>query len=90
VRERVGNMITLRYRDNREVDFVTIIDNKVIDLIEIKLSDDEATTSLKYYRDKLKPENTVQIVGNLKRSFHSDGVLVTHPVDYLKNPPWQV
>jgi len=82
----------IRDRDGREVDFVTVIDKKVIDLIEVKLSDDEPTTALKYYRDKLLPQNTVQIVGDLKRSFdvkrdscyESDRLFSTTTMGYSK------
>lgn len=78
----------IRDRDGREVDFVTVVDKKIIDLIEVKLSDDEPSTALKYYRDKLKPQNTVQIVGDLKRSFDVKGIRVTNPIDYFQQPPW--
>lgn len=78
----------IRDRDGREVDFVTIIDKKIIDLIEVKLSDDEPSTALKYYREKLAPQNTVQIVGNLKRSFDVKGIRVTNPIDYFQQAPW--
>ena len=48
-----------------------IIYKKIIDLIEVKLSDDEPSTALKYYREKLHPQNTVQILGDLKHSFNA-------------------
>lgn len=79
----------IRDRDGREVDFVTVIDKKIIDLIEVKLSDSEPSTALKYYRDKLTPENTVQIVGDLTRSFDVRGIRVTNPIDYFQQPPWE-
>ena len=79
----------IRDRDGREVDFVTIIDKKIIDLIEVKLSEDEPSTALKYYRNKLIPQNTVQIVGDLKRSFDVKGIRVTNPIDYFQLPPWE-
>lgn len=87
-----GERCELRYirdRNGREVDFVTIIDKKVVDLIEVKLSDSTITTSLKYFKNKLNPQNTVQIVGNLNHSFHKDDILVTNPIAYFKNPPWE-
>lgn len=80
----------IRDRDGREVDFITVIDKKIIDLIEVKLSDDEPSPSLKYYRDKLEPQNTVHIVGDLKRSFDVKGIRVTNPIDYFQQPPWEL
>jgi hypothetical protein len=50
---------------------------------------DEPSSALKYYRDKLTPQNTVQIVGDLKRSFDVKGIRVTNPIDYFQQPPWE-
>lgn len=74
--------------DRREVDFVTLINGKIIDLIEVKSSDTTISSNLKYYSERLKPKNTVQIVGELKRSFHQDHILVTNPFEFFKNPAW--
>ncbi len=88
-----GHRASLHYvrdKDGREVDFVTIVNNKVIDLIEVKLSQSDISSSLKYYSEKLKPENTVQLVLNLPRSYNQGAVLVTTPQEYFKNPPWNI
>jgi predicted AAA+ superfamily ATPase len=69
----------LRDKESREVDFVTVINNQVIDLIEVKLSKSDLSSSLKYYSRKLKPKNTVQLVLNLQRSYHQDHIWVTTP-----------
>jgi predicted AAA+ superfamily ATPase len=79
----------IRDRDDREVDFVTIIDGKVMDLIEVKLQDTEIASSLKYYQQLLKPQQTVQIVGKLARPFEQNGIQVTNPIEFFKNPPWE-
>ena len=78
----------IRDKDGREVDFVTVVDKKVIDLIEVKLADTDISSSLKYYANRLKPENTIQLVGNLKRGFSKNGIQVLHPTEYFCNPPW--
>lgn len=80
----------IRDKDGREVDFVTKIDGQIIDLIEVKSSDTTISTSLKYYSEKLQPKNTVQIVGELKRPFNQGQVLVTTPIEFFKNPPWEI
>lgn len=80
----------IRDKDGREVDFVTVIDEKVDTLIEVKLSDDEPSSALKYYREKLMPKHTVQIVGDLKMPFDTKGVRVTNPIDYFQRPPWDI
>lgn len=79
----------IRDKDGREVDFLTEINGKIYELIEVKNSDTTITSALKYYSEKLKPQYTVQIVGNLKRSFHQDNILVSSPIEYFKNPPWE-
>jgi len=87
-----GHRCSLHYirdKDGREVDFVTVINNQVVDLIEVKNGDSTISSHLKYYSQKLKPKNTVQIVATLKRAYHQDGILVTNPIDYFKNPPWE-
>ncbi|OGT22996.1 MAG: hypothetical protein A3C55_02595 [Gammaproteobacteria bacterium RIFCSPHIGHO2_02_FULL_42_13] len=79
----------IRDKDNREVDFVTIIDDIVIDLIEVKLHDTKISASLKYYAKKLKPKHVVQIVGDCPHPFDKDGISVMSPIDFFKNPPWE-
>lgn len=79
----------IRDKDGREVDFVTQINNVIVDLIEVKNSDSNISPSLKYYSQKLKPKHTVQIVGGLKRPFNQDHILVISPVEFFENPPWK-
>lgn len=79
----------IRDKDGREVDFVTVIDGKVIDLIEVKQSDTKISSSLRYYSTLLQPQNTVQLVANVKQSFHQDNILVTNPMLYFQHPPWE-
>lgn len=78
----------IRDKDGREVDFVTVIDNIVCDLIEVKESDTAISSALKYYTKLLKPKRAIQIVGDLKRPFDQDGIHVTSPVDFFVKPPW--
>jgi predicted AAA+ superfamily ATPase len=78
----------VRDKEGREVDFVTIIDDVVTDLIEVKLTDTTISSSLKYYKEKLQPKRTVQIVFNLKQSFEKDGIIVTSASEFFRDPPW--
>lgn len=73
----------IRDKDGREVDFVTVINGKICDLIEVKSSDKNITSSLKYYATRLQPKNTVQIVGNLRNSYSKDNILVVNPIEYF-------
>lgn len=79
----------IRDKDGREVDFVTVIDGKIEELIEVKAKDGDLSTSLKYYNKLLKRRRAAQIVANLSRSYELDGISVTTPIDYFTNPPWK-
>lgn len=86
-----GFTCSLRYirdKDGREVDFVTIIDGKIVDLIEVKASDRTVSTSLKYYQKLLKPQRAIQIIGDLHRPFNQDGIEMTNPIKFFTDPPW--
>lgn len=84
-----GSLHYIRDKDGREVDFLTQINGKLHQLIEVKNSDSSVTSSLKYYSEKLNPKHTVQIVGNLSRAFNQGNILVTNPIDYFNSPPWE-
>lgn len=79
----------LRDKDMREVDFAVVIDGKLEELIEVKQSNTNISSSLLYYAERLKPTRAVQIVGNLEKPFDKNQIRVTGPIDYFKNPPWQ-
>ena len=79
----------IRDKEGREVDFAIVIDDVLQELIEVKYSDTDISTSLKYYSEKLKPKRTTQIVAELKRPFDVEGIRVTNPIDYFQNPPWK-
>jgi predicted AAA+ superfamily ATPase len=80
----------IRDKESREVDFITLIDGEVHDLIEVKLSDTSISTALQYYKERLKPKRTTQIVGTLKRPFNKGDILVTNPIHYFQNAPWDI
>ncbi len=67
-----GLRFELRYirdKEGREVDFVILKEGAVFALIEVKLSDDKISKSLKYYSEKLKPVHSLQITAHLKREY---------------------
>lgn len=78
----------IRDKDGREVDFATVVDGTLHELIEVKLSDDKISSSLKYYTEKLKPQRAVQIVARLPRAYDENGIQVRSAVEYFSIPPW--
>lgn len=78
----------VRDKEKREVDFLTTINDQVIDLIEVKATDQTISSSLKYYNEKLKPQRAIQLVGNLTKAYDKDGIQVRHPIEFFKDPIW--
>jgi len=80
----------IRDKDGREVDFVVIVDGKVTDLIEVKWREKRVSPALLYYKNLLKPQRAIQLLGELDRTFDYEGVRVTTAVDYFQDPPWNI
>ena len=78
----------LRDKDGREVDFVTVIDGKIFELLEVKTSDSQISSALRYYTKLLQPQKSVQLVGNLTRPYDDNGISVRNPMDYFAKGPW--
>lgn len=81
-----GYRCDLRYirdKEGREVDFVVIKEDKVAELIEVKLKDEDISKSLLYYTQRLKPLKATQIVARLKRPYTANGIDVVDPLTYF-------
>lgn len=64
----------LRDKEGREVDFVVTHNRRVNWLIEVKASDGDVSTALRYYAQKLKPMESLQLVLNLERPQEKSGI----------------
>jgi predicted AAA+ superfamily ATPase len=64
----------LRDKESREVDFVVTLNLAMRWLIEVKASDDNPSTSLRYYTQKLRPQQSLQLVRNLDRPQEKSGI----------------
>jgi len=75
----------LRDKEKREVDFLPVIDNRPVKMIEVKVSDDKFSPSLLRFQNYLKDTTPVQIVYNLKRK-KSKGLANMQPVhEFLRD-----
>lgn len=86
--DRDGYRYELRYvrdKEGREVDFVIVKDDKVIELVEAKYSDTAISTSLQYYAEKLKPDRVTQIVAQIKRPYQQGQIKVQSPLEALRH-----
>ncbi len=69
----------LRDKEKHEVDFLLVIDNRPVKMIEVKVSDDKFSPSLFRFHNFLKNTLPVQIVYNLKHK-KSKGQAKMEPV----------
>lgn len=74
----------LRDKEKREVDFLTVIDNKIIDMVEVKMSDDNISQSLVYFNERLGPLYPVQVIYNLSHEQNKKNIPLKKAVDWLR------
>jgi predicted AAA+ superfamily ATPase len=78
-RDATGDNLDLYYlrdKEGREVDFVVTQNRRVLWLIEVKTSDADPSGGLRYYTERLKPKQSVQLVLNLDRPQERGGIKV--------------
>jgi uncharacterized protein len=76
-------LMYIRDKEGREVDFAIVKDGLLEELIEVKLSDDTISNSLRYYAERLNPRRAVQIVKNIKRPYDKNRLQVMDPLSYF-------
>lgn len=73
----------LRDKEKREVDFLTVIDNKIVDMVEVKLSDENLSQALVYFNERLNPQSPVQVILNLTREQNKKNIPLKSAVEWL-------
>ena len=75
----------LRDREWREVDFALVEGDKVLSIIEVKKSSTEISKHLTYFKKKLEPDHTIQVVFEADASYDKDknGIRVVSAEKYL-------
>ena len=73
----------VRDKEKREVDFLIEIDKKIDFLIEVKLSEENLSQSLRYFHRKLKPRESVQLVQGATRTRTAQGIFIASAADWL-------
>ena len=77
-------LMYLRDKEKREVDFALVSDGKVREIIESKLSEKTPTRALRYFHRKYGfPAR--QVVKNLPAEREIDGIVVSRAQEYLEN-----
>lgn len=77
----------LRDKEGREVDFVVTLDRRVHWLIEVKSGDAEVSPSLRYYTQKLRPRESLQLVLDLRKPQEREGVKIVDLAAWLDALP---
>jgi hypothetical protein len=72
------------------VDFVVTFNRRVHWLIEVKASDDNPSTSLRYYTEKLRPHQSLQLVLNLDRTQEKSGIKILPLGKWLEELPFEM
>jgi len=73
----------LRTKEQKEIDFVLVVDDEPVQMLEIKLSDPSVSPSLRYFYEKYKIP-AVQLIKNLRHERLDGGIEVRRAFDYLE------
>lgn len=70
-------------KNQKEVDFLVMVDGKIKELIEVKLTDESISPNLVHFANILQPEKAVQIVRAASKSWSKNKLILTDPVNYF-------
>jgi predicted AAA+ superfamily ATPase len=73
----------IRDKEKREVDFAIEKNFSLEKLIEVKLSDTNLSNSLRYFNNKLTPQESLQIVFNINKNRQYEGIKILNLTKYL-------
>lgn len=88
LQDTAGEEISLHYvrtRDGREIDFALAERNRLSKLIEVKLSDDQPAPALRFFLNHFPGAAACQIVHNLRRNRHSEGIDIVNASEWLSD-----
>ena len=74
----------LRDKDKREVDFLTVVDNKPMHLIEVKQSDEAFSKHIFHFQKFFSDIDCLQLVANIKRKRTKDGARLLSVCEFLE------
>lgn len=83
-----GEDIELNYvrnKDGKEVDFAIARNCELAQMIEVKLSDEKISSSLKYFAERFPKVESIQLVHNLKQNKTVNGINVFNASYWLNN-----
>ena len=78
----------IRDKEGREVDFAIVRESCIEQLIEVKWADNDVSSHLRYYAERLKPNRARQRVGHLPRPYAQGALQVEDVCHDLAQPFW--
>ncbi len=88
IEDTTGSRVALHYlrdKEKHEVDFLPVVDNKPLCMVEVKMRDENFSPSLFRFYRKLKNVKPFQIVHKLKRKKSKDGVRMLPAHEFLRD-----
>ena len=88
IEDTTGNRVALHYlrdKEKHEVDFLPVVDNKPLCMIEVKVGEENFSPSLFRFHRKLKNTKPFQIVYNLKRKRSKDAARMLPAHEFLRD-----
>ena len=88
LQDTAGEEVALHYvrtRDGREIDFAITNKNKLSQLIEVKLSDDQPTPALRFFLNMFPGVSAYQLVHKLRREQHAVGIDIVNASKWLSD-----
>lgn len=86
LRDTKGQNISLHYlktKEGKEVDFAIAVDKKLTQLIEIKLSDNNLSKSLLFFREHYPEAQAFQLVHNIRQSQYLKSISLVQVGEWL-------
>ena len=86
IQDTKGTDIFLYYlstKDGKEIDFVIVEKDSLTHFIEVKLSDDNLSSNLKYFTDRYPVLNAIQLVHNIRHETKKDKITIASAGEWL-------
>lgn len=86
LQDTAGEDISLCYvrtKDGREVDFALCKEDRIMSLIEVKLSDNKPSPSLSHFLKRIPEAKAFQLVQNLRREEHVKNISIVSAAKWL-------
>ncbi len=81
-----GEKIELNYlktKDNKEIDFAIVLNGKPAQFVEVKYSDIQLSSSLKYFAERFENVESIQLVHNLHQNETVTGINIIKAGEWL-------